>query len=175
MCQICQNEYEGLNYLNIKDCDNITNIPNIENLKILHIYNCQNLTNVPYASELFYLNIRNCQALINIPNLENLTVLEITNCNNIKNIPNIENLKGLYINNCKNIINCNIHIIDNYNITKFYNSNKIKKWYKKRAIYNKYITSINQMIELVVMIQMDPHNENNTYLQNIIKEFSYEE
>lgn len=50
----------------------------------------------------------------------------------------------------------------------------IQQWYKKRILFSKYKQTIYAMQELFEIIKMDPRKKNNTYLQNIIQEFSYE-
>ena len=51
MCVICDNEYEGLNSLALRNCEKVTTIPIIEGLRWLYISNCQNITNIHTTSK----------------------------------------------------------------------------------------------------------------------------
>jgi hypothetical protein len=57
MCKICDNEYGGLQTLNIKYCKNIKEIPNIEGLQRLTITYCENIKEIPHIEGLQRLEI----------------------------------------------------------------------------------------------------------------------
>ena len=184
MCQICYNEnlevLEGI--LIIEDCKNISTVPIIEGLQRISIRDCDNIMTIPIIEGLHTLTIVNCNNITTIPIIEGLQALTIYNCNNITTIPTIKGLQELSVIRCKKISekyytknNLNyIYYHNNDDAKCFYSINKIKKWYKRRALYNKYKLCIHQMEELVIMDQMNPHKKDNIYLQNIVNEFSYE-
>ena len=111
------------------------------------------------------LNIKNCNNITTIPIIEGLNELYIYNCNNITTIPIIEGLKVLNIYNCKNINNFQ------NDIKQFNSINKIKRWYKRVKMSKKLWL----YAKLVIKEKMDPHKENNYYLQKYIKENVYKE
>mgnify|MGYP001579672843 CR=1 FL=1 len=175
MCRICISQYvglQGLQGLDINNCQNITTIPIINGLQILNITNCQNIKKIPIIEGLQELNINNCQNITTIPIIGGLKRVSIINCQNITTIPIIERLKELYIRNC-NINYYNYGSI--YSIKQFCNINTIKKWYRKKLLYIKYKTCIHQMEELSIQYQMDPYRKNNKYLEEYIKENVYYE
>jgi hypothetical protein len=145
---------------------------------MLIINNCSNITNIPIIEGLQKLCIMDCPKIINIPNIKGLQVLHISNmkdCSNITNIPIIEGLQSLKINYCKNYYNydCiynNLFQKRNYNIKEFNNINKIKRWYKRVKLSKK----LRLCAELVIIDEMNPHKENNQYLERYIKEKVYE-
>ena len=222
MCVICDNEYEGLQQLNIENCNNLINIPIIngldiltikncpnlttlpiiEGLDVLHLDNCPNITNIPIIATLERLFIRNCPNITLIPNIERLLVVSIEHCQNITLIPNIEGLACIYIINCQNIINItNISIFNvlihlyiqdcnkindycsveteinmspvktsKYTLKQFTNVNTIKRWYKRVKLSKK----LWMYAELVIIDSMNPHKDNNQYLEQYIKEKVYD-
>ena len=72
MCQICYNDYDGLQTLNIISCQNIIEIPYINGLQKLQINNCQNISEIPNINGLHTLWINNCQNISEIPNINGL-------------------------------------------------------------------------------------------------------
>jgi hypothetical protein len=173
MCVICDNEYEGLNNLNLKNCKKVTTIPIIEGLIALYIENCINIVTIPIIEGLKILYIKNCYKITNIPVIEGLEYLSIFNCNNINAIPIIEGLKGLWIVNCHNIINYyyDHNLINFYTIERFNSINKIKKWYPRI----KFSRKLWMYAELVIIDEMNPHKDDNQYLEKYIKDKVYKE
>ena len=92
MCQICDNEYEGLTELKIKNCSNIIEIPNIQGLNTLEIYECSNITKILNIQGLNELYIENCNKLSEIPNIQGLTELDISNCKYLNDISSSDKL-----------------------------------------------------------------------------------
>ena len=87
----------------IKECPNLTSIPNLQELYSLvrlEIENCPKLISIPNLlglNSLSSLEIENCPNLISIPNLrglDSLSSLEILNCQKLTCLP--EGLGGLY-------------------------------------------------------------------------------
>jgi hypothetical protein len=188
MCLICDNDYYNHYDIFIENCQIIKEIPAIEGLHRLHITNCNNVTSINYINGLQDLNIYHCDNLKEIPNINGLKRLFIDGCLNITKIPIIEQLRNLFIYNCENIeeipfikklrkmsiINCkkylNYRSQNNiYNIKYLYNANKIKKWYKKLKLSKRLWL----YAELVIIDEMNPHKENNQYLERYIKEKVY--
>jgi len=173
MCKICNNEYEGLRELYIKNCQNIKTIPIIEGLFTIFLTDCFNITNIPNIEGLRDLIMDNCTMVTTIPIIKGLRVLSITNCQNIRDIPNIEGLRDIHIHNCYNIINFNPRFSYTnyfYTIKEFHNMNKIKKWYKRI----KFSKKLWMYAELVIIDEMNPHKENNQYLEQYIKDKVYD-
>ncbi|KAF3963356.1 hypothetical protein CMV_012243 [Castanea mollissima] len=93
----------SLSILMIKECPNLTSIPNLQELYSLvqlEIENCPKLISVPNLlglNSLSSLKIDNCPNLISIPDLrglDSLSSLEIFNCQKLTCLP--EGLEGLY-------------------------------------------------------------------------------
>ena len=59
----------------IENCDNITEIPNIQGLNKLYIYNCDNISEIPNIEGLNELHIWNCPK-INFIETRNLIEIE---------------------------------------------------------------------------------------------------
>jgi len=203
MCKICDNEnLEGLNHLFIENCSNITNIPIIEGLTLLSINinnipvieglellninncpnitnitiinKCQNINNIPIIKGLRFLSIRDCPNITNITIMGGANILQVLNCDNINNIPFLEGLEGLELTNCNKIYNYNnllYNEINKYTIEQFNKINKIKQWYKRIKLSKK----LWMYAELVIIDSMNPHKENNSYLENYIEEKVYKE
>jgi len=153
MCKICKNKCKDGEPLHIYNCQNINsnNIKNISNIKGLKNLNITNVDNIK-----------------EIPIIEGLKILYIYSCPNITNIPIIKDLKFLFLYNCKNYYNysCDYSI---YSIKQFNSINKIKKWYK-RINFSKILW---KYTELVIMDSMNPHKDNNQYLEQYIKDKVY--
>jgi len=110
--------------------------------------------------------------------LKGLACLYITNCQNITNIPLLNKLMHLHIQDCNKIydysnieteINMSLVKTSKYTHTQFDNVNVIKKWYKKLNLSKK----LWMYAELVIMDSMNPHKENNQYLEKYIKDKVY--
>ena len=174
MCRICNNEYKGLKNIFIMNCQNIKTIPIIEGLIYLTIVDCHNITNIPNIKGLKSLVIDNCKMITTIPVIKGLNELSVTDCQSIRNIPNIEGLRHIRIYNCYNIIHFSLIFSYTgyfYTLKEFHNMNTIKKWYKRI----KLSTKLWMYAELVIMDSMNPHKENNKYLEHYINEKVYDE
>jgi hypothetical protein len=99
--------------------------------------------------------------------------LYIKNCNFLTNIYIIEGLIEVKITNCKHQYNYYHTNIPNeysiYAIQEFNNMNKIKRWYKRL----KFSKKLWMYAELVIMDSMNPHKENNKYLEQYINSNVY--
>jgi len=170
----------------IYNCPNLMKIINTH-VRRLVIDSCY-IININNVQQLLCLVLQNCINITDLPKFENLHTLAIDNCPNVLNVPKYENLQDLRITNNNRYYDYDIELLgdddDDYDedneseydikkIKEFYSINKIKTWYKKRNLYNKYILCINQMQELIVMDQMDPRKENNTYLEKVLNDYVY--
>ena len=199
MCKICNNNYEGLKSLTISKCPYIKIIPNIDGLEALNIDGIQQTINIPIIKGLRKLQLLGCNNIKEIPNIESLYELCIVCCNNITNIINIPILKKIknltiinsnifnisIIENIENIeIINNINILDmriyynyfthdnnEYTIKHLYSIIKIVKWYKKLKLSKK----LWMYADLVIRDSMNPHKENNIYLEQYIENKVYKD
>ena len=170
----------------IYNCPNLMKIINTHVMRLV-IDSCY-IININNVQQLLCLVLQNCINITDLPKFENLHTLAIDNCPNVLNVPKYENLQDLRITNNNRYYDYDSELLgdddDDYDedneseydikkIKEFYSINKIKTWYKKRNLYNKYILCINQMQELIVMDQMDPRKENNTYLEKVLNDYVY--
>ena len=121
-------QFNNLETLILKNCNNILEIPNLRNLNKLNIINCKNIIEIPDTFiNLKELIIDNNINIREIPNLIKLTKLELINCNiNIKkNLNTFINLEELTIDN--NNINEIPYSFINLKELKIYNCNNIKE------------------------------------------------
>lgn len=177
---------EFIEDLVIYNCPNLMKIINTSVMRL--VINSCNIINIDNVQQLTCLLLQNCFNITNLPQFEHLTTLAIDNCPNIVNIQKYEYLQYLRIVNNNKYYDYdsellydeddgydedNTEVYDMKKIKEFYNINKIKTWYKKRKLYNKYIFCINQIQELIVMDQINPRKENNTYLENILNDYVY--
>jgi len=97
MCIICDGDYD-INMIELEccSCQDITEIPNLPNLKILDCShtNITEIPNLPNLEKLYCYKIE----IKEIPNLPNLEILWCYNTN-ITEIPNLPNLEKLYCHN----------------------------------------------------------------------------
>ncbi len=149
MCQICDNTPIEWRTLDIENCQNVTNIPIIQDILLLKIQNCKNVTTIPIIQELQTLIIKECPKVTTIPIIHGLQELTIQNCSGITTIPVIHELQELVIGHCINITNISVqhflraviiwdcdklHDITSYNkqeIKYYLTIIKITKWYKR--------------------------------------------
>jgi hypothetical protein len=134
MCQICNNEYKGLNILIIDNCPKVVQIPNIQGLNNLNIWNCPNVVQILHIQGLDHLNITNCPKIVQIPHIQRLKRLVIINCPNISQINQNANSLIRLIIYCKYFNS--IHTCDKEKIKQYLNIIKITSWYK-RMLYLK--------------------------------------
>jgi hypothetical protein len=89
MCVICASEQvqaslkkdlNGLWSLDCSGCCILTNIPQIDNLRIFYCYNCPLLTNISPIIGLESLHCYNCPLLTNIPQFNSLKILCCSDC-----------------------------------------------------------------------------------------------
>lgn len=149
MCQICNNQFEGLRWLDCSNCSLLTSIPNIGGLEHLNCSNCPSLTSIPIIENLAILECANCPLLTNIPNIEGLGELNCSNCSILNNIPNFKNLKDLDCSNCLLLYNIpNIINLKTLNchscplLTNIHNNNKLRNIYCDNCPSLMYIPNI---------------------------------
>ena len=129
MCEICDNDYEGLTELEIVNCSKVVQIPNIQCLTTLIIHSGENLTQIPNIQGLHILRIFNCPKLAQIPTIQGLNELHIVNCPKVAQIPNIKGLNNLYIGICKYFKY--IYINDKLEISRYLTRYKLHSWLKR--------------------------------------------
>ena len=149
MCQICDNDYEGLNNLYIDGCKKVMQIPhmqrliqlyirdciellqisNIQRVNSLKIYNCPKVAHIPHIQGLNELHIMDCPQVVQIPNIQGLIILNIVKCSKLTQIPNIKGLNYLYVRDCKYFKDINAD--DKLKISRYLNEYKLHNWLKR--------------------------------------------
>jgi len=160
---------EGIVLLLIENCPNVKEIPTIEGLQQLYIKHCENIHSIPIIKGLKVLQVENCPNVSTIPIITGLQELYIIKCMNITIIGIIEKLKYLIISDCKNINDIQTLYNNKYNTKEFNSIEKIKRWYKRLNFSQRLWI----YAELVIIDSMNPHKENNKYLEHYINEKVY--
>lgn len=137
------------------------------------VTNNDKISIIPTLNKLYKLTLYNCNNIEIIPKMPLLMVVIVSKCNLLKKINiNVNSYSKLHVKHCPNINNCEFYSLsETNNITEFCLSNKIKNWYK-RVKLSKILW---KYAEIVLIEQMNPHKENNKYLQKYIKENVYDE
>lgn len=139
--------------LNINNCKNIHTIPQLNNLNVLNINNCKYIFTIPQLNKLNRLCVKNCNYLIYKQcDLLKLNCLNISNCKNIYELTNINNIDYNLYNHFQK---------HKERILKFVSINKIKNWYKRMKLIEKYYI----IIEYVEKKRMHP---NSMYFKKIL-------
>ncbi len=176
MCRICDSNYEyddyeiefGI-YLEIKDCNNITNIPNID-INGLKIINCNNLTEISNIKHLEELHIINCDKIIEIPNLTSLSHLTVEKLPKLIQIYPMENLEKLCIIDCPKLIQF-MHKKPNLGNCSLI-SLTIKDCLHLRNIYTDDISKMKQYITIMTITKWYKYNYKTKILWKIAEYFS---
>ena len=174
MCIICKGEdLTGLKYLNVYDCQNITEIPNIEGIKELCCWNT-NITKIPYIKGLKILHCFNTN-ITEIPHIKglkelmcgNTKITEIQHIEGLKklgcrstNITEIPHIEGLKYLDCSHT---NITEIPNIEGCKIYSHKckwltppqerldkviRLQKWFRRYLLSNKIINIIPEITKI---------------------------
>jgi hypothetical protein len=87
--------------INLKDCDNVTDISRLSGFCIIDVCNCDNLITINNVNNVKYIIARDCKNLIDVYNL-NVSALDLSNSNvNIIYKVNVKN--AIVVNNCNNL------------------------------------------------------------------------
>jgi len=95
--------FQMLTHLYMNECNGITTIPILPNLKRLDCTDCSNLTAIPILPNLKRLDCIDCKKLKTIPTLPNLKYLQCSFCRWLEYISSMPNLKHLRCACCSSL------------------------------------------------------------------------
>lgn len=97
-------ELFNINYLEIKNCPNITHIPSFEGVKIITLINMENLESIDDQYELSTLTCQNCPKLKELQDYPELEQIFLERCDSIIDInQSSDSIVSINIKKCKNI------------------------------------------------------------------------
>lgn len=133
--------YDKLLSLQLFNCENLTDLRILGNLKELHVCKCLNIISYPLPTRndqewcfqecnisdltgynrLYSLTLTNCQEVRDVSPLHDIHTLHINNCNNITNVRTLTKVKLLYVKSAVNYIINDVKTLTNVEELHFVN------------------------------------------------------